>query len=282
MKLKCLRAKKTRALSSIHLLLLCTAAYSSISTSCLYHSIPLKWNRNTEENEILENLFLLNFGFVSFVYFVRLVCVFFCIFFFLYFILSIIMGVFDFVSHQGSGKCVFYIYFFFLIFILIRVFYFICSFVYIPLCTILFFSFSSSLFGRLPSAGFFFFLLGSIVVCIFFQISNLSAIAVQYFEWTYICRCPAGFKMSGTQCINENECIWNPCQNGGRCVDLNPPRKYECKCPFGYTGMNCELELLASGVLTPSRDFLIAIIICATTLICKYTLHTFCNKRTNK
>lgn len=76
--------------------------------------------------------------------------------------------------------------------------------------------------------------------------------------------------MSGTQCVNENECLWHPCQNGGRCVDLNPPRKYECKCPFGYTGMNCELELLASGVLTPSRDFVIAIVICASTLICKY------------
>lgn len=81
--------------------------------------------------------------------------------------------------------------------------------------------------------------------------------------------CPAGFKMSGTQCINENECLWHPCQNGGICTDLNPPRKYECDCPFGYTGMNCELELLASGVLTPSRDFIIAIIICASALICK-------------
>lgn len=81
--------------------------------------------------------------------------------------------------------------------------------------------------------------------------------------------CPAGFKMSGTQCINENECLWRPCQNGGICTDLQPPRKYECDCPFGYTGMNCELELLASGVLTPSRDFIIAIIICASTLICK-------------
>lgn len=86
---------------------------------------------------------------------------------------------------------------------------------------------------------------------------------------TNIFSCPAGFKMSGTQCLNENECLWRPCQNGGVCTDLNPPQKYECDCPFGYTGMNCELELLASGVLTPSRDFIITIIICASMLISK-------------
>lgn len=85
----------------------------------------------------------------------------------------------------------------------------------------------------------------------------------------YAIRCPTGLKMSNNQCVNENECLWFPCQNGGRCKDHSPPRKYECNCPLGFTGMHCELELLASGVLSPSKDFIIALIICAGSLIRK-------------
>lgn len=33
--------------------------------------------------------------------------------------------------------------------------------------------------------------------------------------------------------------------------------------------MNCELELLASEVLVPSREFFIALAVCVSTLICK-------------
>lgn len=87
--------------------------------------------------------------------------------------------------------------------------------------------------------------------------------------------------MSGSQCINDNECLWFPCQNGGRCRDHSPPKKYECLCPIGFTGLHCELELLASGVLTPSRDFIIALLICASSLIRKYTCYELLNSLLN-
>ncbi|XP_067623205.1 neural-cadherin isoform X2 [Eurosta solidaginis] len=95
----------------------------------------------------------------------------------------------------------------------------------------------------------------------------------------YECTCPAGYKISGSQCINDNECLQYPCRNGGRCRDHNPPKKYECNCPMGFTGMNCELELLASGVLTPSRDFIIALALCTSTLILLVLVFVVYNRR---
>lgn len=75
-------------------------------------------------------------------------------------------------------------------------------------------------------------------------------------------RCPGGSVRGGGGCVNVDECRAAPCRHGGTCVDREPARRYDCLCSFGYAGHDCELELLASGIITPSRDFIIAIIVC--------------------
>lgn len=82
--------------------------------------------------------------------------------------------------------------------------------------------------------------------------------------------CPVGFKASGRECVNDNECLFHPCQNGGRCRDHHPPRKYECICTFGFTGQHCDMELSATFILVPSFTFIVTLIACASTLIRKY------------
>ncbi|CAH8290065.1 unnamed protein product, partial [Heterobilharzia americana] len=53
----------------------------------------------------------------------------------------------------------------------------------------------------------------------------------------YSCECPAGW--IGNDCqINEDDCLYNRCENGATCVDgIN---EYICKCRPGYTGIYCE------------------------------------------
>lgn len=38
-----------------------------------------------------------------------------------------------------------------------------------------------------------------------------------------------------------NECLSNPCLNGGACQDL--PAGYNCLCPPGFEGINCQLSM---------------------------------------
>jgi len=53
------------------------------------------------------------------------------------------------------------------------------------------------------------------------------------------CYCRRGFK--GKRCeINIDDCHHQPCLNGGTCNDL--VETYTCKCPAGFTGLNCEFR----------------------------------------
>ncbi|KAH9632748.1 hypothetical protein HF086_013120 [Spodoptera exigua] len=94
-----------------------------------------------------------------------------------------------------------------------------------------------------------------------------------------VCRCPAGSVRAAGTCVNVNECEGSPCRNGGTCVDREPARRYDCVCAFGYAGHDCELELLASGIITPSRDFIIAIIVCLFMLLVLVLVFVVYNRR---
>lgn len=41
--------------------------------------------------------------------------------------------------------------------------------------------------------------------------------------------------------LEINECVSNPCKNGGICENL--VNSYRCSCPTGFTGTNCEGKL---------------------------------------
>lgn len=40
---------------------------------------------------------------------------------------------------------------------------------------------------------------------------------------------------------NIDECVSNPCQNNGRCIDA--ANRYRCLCPDGFTGLHCETNV---------------------------------------
>ncbi|CAH2066840.1 unnamed protein product, partial [Iphiclides podalirius] len=122
--------------------------------------------------------------------------------------------------------------------------------------------------------------LAAILVCLLIIMRAQCADAGRCVEVQYaLCRCPGGSARAGGTCVNVNECVGSPCLNGGTCVDREPSRRYDCVCAFGYAGHDCELELLASGIITPSRDFIIAIIVCLFLLLVLVLVFVVYNRR---
>ncbi|EEB18272.1 predicted protein [Pediculus humanus corporis] len=82
----------------------------------------------------------------------------------------------------------------------------------------------------------------------------------------------------GVDCENEDECLMNPCLNGGICKDYNDSRRYACRCPPSHTGMHCELELQQSAVVA-SIDFIVAVIFCVVLLLVLVLVFVVYNRR---
>ncbi|XP_041486764.1 cubilin isoform X1 [Microtus oregoni] len=69
----------------------------------------------------------------------------------------------------------------------------------------------------------------------------------------YSCKCDPGW--SGTNCTeNINECVSNPCLNGGTCIDgING---FTCACTSSWTGYYCQMPQRAcGGILSGTQGF---------------------------
>ena len=51
-------------------------------------------------------------------------------------------------------------------------------------------------------------------------------------------------------------CYSDPCMNGGICIATNTIdlEQYECRCPLGYTGVNCEMQIDYCAINDPCQN----------------------------
>ncbi|WAR12587.1 NOTC1-like protein, partial [Mya arenaria] len=90
----------------------------------------------------------------------------------------------------------------------------------------------------------------------------------------YMCRCNSGW--TGVNCeigkklikhcqlslnggvmafkgdLNIRECDGSPCKNGARCIEK--PGSYECVCPAGFSGVNCERDIDECMMYNPCKN----------------------------
>ncbi|XP_068229142.1 putative neural-cadherin 2 [Palaemon carinicauda] len=70
------------------------------------------------------------------------------------------------------------------------------------------------------------------------------------------CSCGYGLQYTGNACRDINECLWNPCLNGGTCHNLQPG--YFCQCDNRFFGENCQFRKWDTRSRTFTAQALIA------------------------
>lgn len=72
----------------------------------------------------------------------------------------------------------------------------------------------------------------------------------------------------GKGCTDKDECLENPCRNGGYCINQDPRTKYRCVCLDNFWGENCEL-VQEGRTLKLGMGALAAILVCLLMILSK-------------
>ena len=74
-------------------------------------------------------------------------------------------------------------------------------------------------------------------------------------------------------CRDKNECLWQPCGQRGKCINLENGLTYQCECEGGYTCTNCTCDNLGEwgigNTIALGRGAWAVIIVCALSYMSK-------------